>query len=274
MANINFDTANTGYGGNYGGGSYPMPYPIYCNNNDNDNNWTDLAALALVTGDGFGRRGRGDDCCDDKCCTKMIDMHDHHDDHNHEMDGIHGVEKEVCAAERQAADLAMMLQKCCCDTDKDILEAKYDLGNNILETKFDLDRDILTNRFESTVQFKDLTHDVDLQSCGINRNIDSVKFNQQIIAKDAAMQLADCCCELKEKIRDSADAAHADADATRALINKNEFRNLERELAELRAEKRNRAVSDTIVANIGSGTQTLTNTLNDIIDTIGGITTA
>lgn len=260
MAAINFDTANTGYGGNYGGGGY--------------GGWgggfggiAPVGLFGLIGADGLGRR-RGDD----DCCEKMIDMHDHHDDHNHEVDEIHGVQMEVCAAERQMSDLAMMLQKCCCDTDKDILEAKYDLGTQILN-----------NRFESTVQFKDLTHDVDLQSCGINRNIDSVKFNQEIIAKDAAMQLADCCCKLENKIRDSIDATNKAACEGRELALKIDAKNdakeaekerraLERQIDILMADKRKN--DDRNEQNILNNFGTITDSLNKVITALGNTSAA
>lgn len=223
---------------------------------------------------GFG--GDGDGCC--KCCEKMIDMHDHHDDHNHEVDEIHGVQMEVCAAERQLADVAMMLQKCCCDTDRDVLDAKFDLDRDILESKFDLSTQILNNRFESTVQFKDLTHDVDLQSCGINRNIDSVKFNQEIIAKDAAMQLADCCCKLENKIRDSIDATNKAACEGRELALKIDAKNdakeaererraLERQIDILMADKRKN--DDRNEQNILNNFGTITDSLNKVVTALG-----
>lgn len=268
MAAINFDTANTGYGGNYGGGGYGYGggYGGYCGNGI-----LDIAALGLVFGDGFGRRGRGDDCCGNKCCEKMIDMHDHHDDHNHEVDEIHGVQMEVCAAERQMSDLAMMLQKCCCDTDKDVLEAKYDLGTQILESKF-----------ENALQGKDIIREIDLQSCGINRNIDGVNFKQAIFAKEAQAQLDACCCKLENKIRDSIDATNKTACDTQMLIIKTDAKNdlkdaerenraLERKIDQLLADKRSKEQADVLIANSG----TITDSLNTAIANLGStLTTA
>lgn len=271
MAAINFDTANTGYGGNYGGG-YAMPYyGGYCN----DNNLTEAVILAALLGNGFNGHhdGHGHDC-HDKCCEKMIDMHDHHDDHNHTVDEIHDVEREVCASERQMADLAMMLQKCCCDTERDVLETKYDLGTQILESKF-----------ENALQGKDIIREIDLQSCKIEKDVADVKFNQSLIAKDAAMQLAECCCELKEKIRDSIDVTRQESNETQKLMlkidNKNDLKDAERErrelerrldnvkeeLRELRSDKRERDGRDeqNILNNFG----TITDSLNKVITALG-----
>lgn len=286
MAAINFDTANTGYGGNYGGG-YAVPYyGGYCN----DNNLTEAVILAALLGNGFNGHhdGHGHDC-HDKCCEKMIDMHDHHDDHNHTVDEIHDVEREVCASERQMAEGFS-------DVDRDVLEAKYALSGDIkdcccgldrdiLETKFDLSKEILNSRFENALQGKDIIREIDLQSCKIEKDIADVKFNQLLIAKDAQAQLDKCCCELKEKIRDSIDVTRQESNETQKLMlkidNKNDLKDAERErrelerrldnvkeeLRELRSDKRERDGRDeqNILNNFG----TITDSLNKVITALG-----
>lgn len=237
---------------------------------------------ALLNNNRFGRGVDGEGCCD-KCCTKMIDMHDHHNDHDHTVDEIHDVEREVCASERQMGDYAMMLQKCCCDTDKDVLEAKYDLANNILEAKYDLSSQIQNGTFQTALQFKDVTHDLDLQACGINRNVDSVKFNQELLAKDAAMQLADCCCKLENKIRDSIDATNSCCCETQKLMLQIDAKNdakeadrerraLERQIDGLMADKRQRDGNDT--QNILNNFGTITDSLNKVITALGNTAAA
>lgn len=281
MAAINFDTANTGYGGNYGGGGgygYPMPYPI-CYDNGRDNGLTEAIVLAAVLGNGFNNHDDHGHDCHDKCCEKMIELSDHHNDHNHECDEIHDVQMEVCAAERQIGEGFA-------DAARDTLEAKYalsgdikdcccELDRDILGTKFELSKEILNNRFETALLGKDLTREIDLQSCGINRNIDDVKFKQAIFAKEAQAQLDKCCCELKE-------VTTATSNETQKLMlkidNKNdqkeadrERRALERKIDQLQADIRSKEQADVLIANSG----TITDSLNTAIANLGStLTTA
>lgn len=231
---------------------------------------------ALVGRGGFGfdgrRDGHGDGCGCGCCCSKMIDMHDHHNDHDHTVDEIHDVEREVCAAERQMGDYAMMLQKCCCDTDKDVLEAKYALGTQISDAKW-----------ANALQSEKIIHDIDIQACGINRNIDEVKFNQAIFAKDAAAQLAACCCTLENKIRDSIDVTKDCCCETQKLMlsidakndmaaAERERRALQREIDELRFDKKFRDSRDeqNVLNNFG----TITDSLNKVITALGNTAAA
>ena len=62
-----------------------------------------------------------------------------------------------------------------CQTQRDVLDSKYDLGTQILE-----------NRYQNQ-----------LCCCDTNRNIDSVRYDNLLTAKDAQMQLSDCCCRLE-----------------------------------------------------------------------------
>lgn len=223
---------------------------------------------ALLGNRGFGLDGRDNKDC---CCTKMIDMHDHHNDHDHTIDAINDLGGTL-------SNIALEMQECCCDTQAAILNTKYDLGVNILESKFDLDKDILINRYENALQGKDIIREIDLQSCGINRNIDEVKFNQAIFAKDAAAQLAACCCTLENKIRDSIDATNKCCCEQTALALKidakndmafaeRERRDLERKIDCLLADKRDRDGRDeqNILNNFG----TITDSLNKVITALG-----
>lgn len=244
-------------------------------------------------GDGYGRDG-GRGCCGNKCCEKMIDMHDHHDDHNHEVDEIHGVQMEVCAAERQVADVAMMLQKCCCDTDKDVLEAKYDVGSQVQETKYagalntkdiireidlqtcKVEKDVLENKYELSKQIFE-------GDCKIQKDIAGVNFNQMVISKDAAMQLDQCCCKLENKIRDSIDATNNCCCETQKLMLQIDAKNdmkeadrerraLERQIDNLVADKRQRDNNDT--QNVLNNFGTITDSLNKVITALGNTTAA
>lgn len=237
MAGINYDTANTGYGGNYGGGAYGC------------SGIAELAALGLIFGNGFDRNKDCNDCC----CEKMLNMHDHHDDHNHEIDEIHDVEREVCASERLMS------------------EGFRDLQRDTLEAKFDLDKDILINRFETATLGKDIIREIDLQSCGINRNIDDVKFKQAIFAKEASMELQKCCCDLENRIRDSIDVTRKENDKTRDLITANRIEDFRDKIERLEADARSKAQAEILIANSG----TITDSLNTAIANLGStLTTA
>lgn len=254
--NISDGYGNAGYGGGYGGG------------------WGGFGGIGLfgllgLRGiDDRDRDRRGDDCC----CSKMIEMHDQHNDHDHVMDGQHAIQMEVCAAEREMCNLAMELQECCCETQRDILE-----------TKFDLSTQILNNRFETAMLGKDIIHDIDVQSCGINRNVDQLRFDQAILAKDAQAQLAACCCTLENKIRDSIDVTKDCCCETQKLMlqidAKNDLaaaakerRDLERELDEIRFERRLR--NDRDEQNILNNFGTITDSLNKVITALGNTSAA
>lgn len=73
-----------------------------------------------------------------------------------------------------------------CQTQRDVLESKYNAAVNTLE-----------NRYTTQLGFANTNSQLADCCCGINRNIDSVRYDALLTAKDAQMQLADCCCKLE-----------------------------------------------------------------------------
>lgn len=199
---------------------------------------------SLLGGRGFlgrdgvdgGRCGCGGCGCNN-CCTEMLEMHDDHINHDfiNLNDSVNSRFNEISGQIQHG----------------EILGGIGELGEKICN----VDRDVLEAKFANAIQGKDLIHAIDMQGCAIERNVDSVKFNQQIIAKESAMQLADCCCKL-EKL------TIKEAQKTRDLIRDNREEDLENEIQELRFEKRQKETSDTILANFGTMITTLTNSLN------------
>ena len=72
-------------------------------------------------------------------------------------------------------------------------------------------RDVLESRYTTQLGLQGLQTAQQTCCCETNRNIDSVRYDGLLNAKDAQMQLASCCCDLKTAI-------HAEAEATRNMI--------------------------------------------------------
>jgi len=196
-----------------------------------------LGSLLGNRGGLFGRDGvdgKGCGCC---CENEMLEMHDNHI--NHDLININD------SLNSRFNEVAGQIQH------GEIMGQIGEVGEKIC----DVDRDVLEAKFANAIQGKDIIHAIDMQGCAIERNIDSVKFNQQIIAKDAALQLANCCCEIKE-------VTMCEGQKTRDLISCNREKDLMNEIAELRFEKRQKETSDNIIANFGTLITTLTNSLN------------
>lgn len=81
---------------------------------------------------------------------------------------------------------ASATQREICQVQRDILDSKYDLGTNILE-----------NRYTNQLGVQQIIGSQKDCCCETNRNIDSVRYDALLTAKDAQMQLADCCCKLE-----------------------------------------------------------------------------
>lgn len=73
-----------------------------------------------------------------------------------------------------------------CQTQRDVLESKYDMAVNTLE-----------NRYATQLGIANVNSQLAECCCTTNRNIDSVRYDNLLTAKDAQMQLADCCCRLE-----------------------------------------------------------------------------
>ena len=87
-----------------------------------------------------------------------------------------------------------------CQTQRDVLETKYDLGSQVLENRFNCSqnacatqKEILQNRYDTSLGLA-------------NVNKDILLGNQNLQA-----QLSNCCCDLKTAI-------HAEGEATRNMM--------------------------------------------------------
>lgn len=96
------------------------------------------------------------------------------------------------------------------DIIREVIESKYDLDKSVQSAECDLTKDILNNRFETAIGFKDAQLQLAECCCGVNRNIDAVRFqNAQDTAAVIAAQTAgtqkilDKMCENeKQALRD------------------------------------------------------------------------
>jgi hypothetical protein len=71
-------------------------------------------------------------------------------------------------------------------TNQNVSTTSADINSNVCNTKYDLGTEILENRYASQ-----------LGDCSINRNLDSVRYDNLLTAKDIQAQMAECCCNLR-----------------------------------------------------------------------------
>lgn len=93
---------------------------------------------------------------------------------------------------------------------REVIEGKYDLSKEVLQSDCGLSKEILNNRFDTALGFKDAQLQLAECCCGVNRNIDAVRFqNAQdtaaVIAAGTAntQKILDKMCENeKQQLRD------------------------------------------------------------------------
>lgn len=207
--------ASGAYGGAYyGGGCYPMPYPMYCNDRDND--W--LIALALFQ-DKFHHgdyHGAHKCLCDCQAQFSLLQAevgdvkYENISNMMNQTIGLLGeinngrVEhlKSVFDLSRQLCSEVKGIEKDIHQVDRDVLINRYELDKEMQKGFHKLD----ANNFRQTVEIKDklsdMQHYADKCCCETNRNIERTAFETQLRdlanKSDTDKQLAEIKCLIKE----------------------------------------------------------------------------
>lgn len=127
--------------------------------------WIIIILFALWGNNGFGNRGN---VATDEFVSSQFTQRD-----------IFNTNTDVLTS-------ANATQQAICQTQRDVLDTKYDLGTQILE-----------NRYSNALNTQNIVASQKDCCCETNRNIDSVRYDALLTAKDAQMQLAECCCKLE-----------------------------------------------------------------------------
>lgn len=117
-----------------------------------------------------------------------------------------------------------------CQTQRDVLNNRYDLGMNVMENRYanqlgvqqvisaqkdcccSTKQEIAQNRYDNAIGQANLQKDILLGQASAQKDL-------LLGNKDLQAQMAQCCCDLKT-------AVHAEGEATRALITENTIQDL------------------------------------------------
>lgn len=127
--------------------------------------WILIILFALWGNNGFGNRGN---VATDEFVSNQFTQRDIFNTNTDVLTSANATQREIC------------------QTQRDVLDTKYDLGTQILE-----------NRYNNALNTQSIIASQKDCCCETNRNIDSVRYDALLTAKDAQMQLADCCCRLE-----------------------------------------------------------------------------
>lgn len=83
------------------------------------------------------------------------------------------------------------------NTNQNVSATGAGINERICDTKYDLGTALLENRYTNQLGVQSIISSQKDCCCETNRNIDSVRYDNLLTAKDAQMQLADCCCRLE-----------------------------------------------------------------------------
>lgn len=88
--------------------------------------------------------------------------------------------------ERDIFDTNMNVSNSTCQTQRDVLDSKYDLGTQILSNRYDLGTQILENRYQNQ-----------LCCCNTQKEILENRYQNSLQTQTITAQLAQCCCDLR-----------------------------------------------------------------------------
>lgn len=88
--------------------------------------------------------------------------------------------------ERDVFDTNMNVSNSTCQTQRDVLETKYDLGTQILGNRYDLGTQILENRYQTQ-----------LCCCDTQKEVLENRYQNALQTQTITAQLAQCCCDLR-----------------------------------------------------------------------------
>lgn len=122
--------------------------------------------------------------------------------------------------------------------------------SDLTRGQFDIQKDVLQNRFDTAqgicgLQQQVMQNRFDAQKCccDTQKEILESRYNTQLGFQSQQAQLAQCCCDLKT-------AVHAEAEATRALINANTMQELRDQLQAANLQLGNLSQTNTLLAAI------------------------
>jgi len=113
----------------------------------------------------------------------------------------------------QASAIAAAQAERACNLKSDVLLGNAALNNSLQDAKFQVAQGINDTRYALATNQCETNHRIDMEGCGINRNIDASRF------------------ETVKQTGDIINAIHADGEATRALITGNVIQGLRDRLA-------------------------------------------
>ena len=126
----------------------------------------------------------------------------------------------------------------------------FNTNQNVSATACQTQRDILEGKYDTQIAINNAAAQAQACCCETNRNIDSVRYDTLLNFKDMQAQLANCCCDLKTAI-------HAEGEATRGLIQANTIQDLRDRLSQSQRETdtanlalQNNAQTQTLLAQI------------------------
>lgn len=115
-----------------------------------------------------------------------------------------------------------------CQTQRDVLDAKYGLGQDIAASQYSLGTEIQNNRFNCSQN-----------ACNTQKEIIQSRYDNSLQMNNLQAQMAQCCCDLKTAI-------HSEGETTRALITENTIQ----ELRDRLSNANNAITSQTLANNI------------------------
>lgn len=125
--------------------------------------WIIIILFAFWGNNGFGNNRNG--CCDNLATTDFV------------------------ASEFTQRDIF--------NTNQNVSTTGAGINERLFDTKYDLGTSILENRYANQLGVQSIISSQKDCCCETNRNIDGVRYDNLLTAKDAQMQLADCCCRLE-----------------------------------------------------------------------------
>ena len=127
----------------------------------------------------------------------------------------------------------------------------FNTNQNVSTTGCQTQRDILESKYDTSLSIANLASQMQNCCCETNRNIDSVRYDTLLNFKDMQAQMAQCCCDIKTTV-------HNEAEATRNLIQSNTIQDLRDRLAQSQRETdtanlalQNNAQTSTILTSLG-----------------------
>lgn len=130
----------------------------------------------------------------------------------------------------------------------DLMRGQFDVQREVLQNRFDASKcccetqkEILESRYTTQLGFQNLQAAINNGNCATQKEILQSRYDTQMGFANAQHHADQCCCELKTAI-------HAEAEATRALINQNTMQELRDNLQAAQLQLGNLSQTQTLLA--------------------------